>query len=368
VLFVGSLERRKNHPEAFQAWGDLIACRGRRNTPLLICVGGRGWQAETAIGLLRESRALRDRVRVLPGIPDAALAALYRDSLFTLYPSRYEGWGLPVTESLSFGKVPLVADVPALRESGGDLAEYFDPRRDGDLLAKLQRLIDDAPYRAGREATILRRFEAREWRAVAQDIIEALQVLRSDWQTGAAPSPAGFDAASIELGRYYPMAVDARPQLCPGLQNGEVFRMCDAWWEPEEWGCWLKPGHAELVFRLPREVDRGWVHLDVIGNPGGMVEFIMAVAAGAPADVEVLQPGEHRRVTVRLDAASDPDRPVRIGIDARGGFPLGEVTGDMDHRSVSLGLYGFVVTREGTAPAVPRAPRCAAAALAGCRE
>jgi glycosyltransferase involved in cell wall biosynthesis len=364
VLFVGSFEQRKNHPETFGAWCELIARRGRRNTPLLVCVGGRGWQAETALAMLRDNRALRHRVRLLSGVPDAALARLYRDCLFTVYPSRYEGWGLPVTESLWFGKLPLLSDVPALREAGGDLAEYFDPRRQGDLCAKLQRLIDDTPYRAAREAAIRRRFRPRQWRAVAQEVIDALQERRRVWQQQAIKSPAGLDAAAVEVGRSYPIAAAAAPQLHPGMPDGEIFRMGSAWWAPEEWGCWVKPGHAELRFRLPRDTARVSIHLDVIGNPLGTAEFAVS-GLGCPAVEAVLGPGERRRVVIGLDRASNPDRAVWIRIEARTSETLAGINGGLDPRVVSFGICGFVVMPEDGEAAVSRASGCSAVALAG---
>jgi len=100
VLFVSTFEPRKNHLLAFRVWLRLIEKRGVARTPLLVCVGDRKWMVEPAMALLRAERRLRRRVRILSGIAEGDLAALYRGSLFTLYPSSYEGWGLPVTESL----------------------------------------------------------------------------------------------------------------------------------------------------------------------------------------------------------------------------------------------------------------------------
>ena len=174
VLFVSTIESRKNHPMAFDAWLAMIEAQGLERTPTLVCVGNPGWQFEMIMKQLHASASLQSRVLVLSKISDDALGALYRHCLFTLYPSSYEGWGLPVTESLCHGKVPLVARASSLPEAGGDLAEYFDPASKKDFREKLIRLIDDAAYRRGREAMIERSAAVRSWGEVADDIVASV--------------------------------------------------------------------------------------------------------------------------------------------------------------------------------------------------
>lgn len=147
VLFVSTIESRKNHLMAFNAWLRMVKTRGVRNTPALVCVGNPGWLVDAALSRLESSDLLKQRVRILSKISDDELAALYKNCLFTLYPSSYEGWGLPVTETLCYGKVPLISRVSSLPESGGTFAEYFDLHSESDLLEKLTRLLDDHAYR-----------------------------------------------------------------------------------------------------------------------------------------------------------------------------------------------------------------------------
>ena len=100
VLFVSTIESRKNHLLAFNAWLKMIRKRGLANTPMLVCVGNAGWMVDAALGRLASSDLLKKKVVMLSKISDAELAALYRGCVFTIYPSSYEGWGLPVTESI----------------------------------------------------------------------------------------------------------------------------------------------------------------------------------------------------------------------------------------------------------------------------
>ncbi len=71
-------------------------------------------------------------------IKDEELSLLYEKSYFTVYPSWYEGWGLPVAESLAHGKFCLAANGTSLREAGGEFAEYLDPY---DIPAWSERLL-----------------------------------------------------------------------------------------------------------------------------------------------------------------------------------------------------------------------------------
>ena len=82
---------------------------------------------------LKASELLQRRVRLFRRVSDADLVRLYQDCLFTIYPSTYEGWGLPVTEALCFGKAVVTTAISSLPEAGGQYADYFDPHSMRDL-------------------------------------------------------------------------------------------------------------------------------------------------------------------------------------------------------------------------------------------
>lgn len=172
VLYVSTIERRKNHEVLYRAWTRL---RERGRVPhRLVFVGMPGW----GIGELMQDLALDPRVRddivVLNHVDDAQLEWLYRHCAFTVYPSLYEGWGLPLVESLAWGKFCLASNAASLPEAGGALAEYLDP---WDLPAWTDRL---AHYMlrpealAEREARIAREFVAPTWAQTAAEIHRAV--------------------------------------------------------------------------------------------------------------------------------------------------------------------------------------------------
>ena len=170
VLMVSTIEPRKNHLGAFAAWLKLIDALGEAAVPDLICVGGKGWLNEPVHAMLAAEAALRRKVRLLSGVADDELALLYRTCRFTLYPSLYEGWGLPISESLSHGRVPAVSLTSSMPEAGGDFAVYFDPADPADIAAQVTPLIVDHAFRATAEARIRAGYRARPWRAIARQI------------------------------------------------------------------------------------------------------------------------------------------------------------------------------------------------------
>jgi glycosyltransferase involved in cell wall biosynthesis len=132
ALMVGTIEARKNHLLAFNAWQELINTNGAERVPTLICVGKIGWNSEEFLERLQATNNLDGKIELRSdGVTDAELAELYRNAAFTIYPSNYEGWGLPVSESLMFGTPVVAANNSSLPEAGGDLAYYFPT---GDLV------------------------------------------------------------------------------------------------------------------------------------------------------------------------------------------------------------------------------------------
>jgi glycosyltransferase involved in cell wall biosynthesis len=177
VLYVSTIEARKNHALLLRVWRDLLAKHGAAAVPGLVFVGRRGWLVDDIMSDQFRDGPLRDKVAILSGLSDAELATAYRRCLFTAFPSLMEGWGLPVTESLEQGKLCIASDRGAIPEAGGDLVDYFDPEDDASALAAIERAIFDHDYRRAREARIRREFRRRSWADCAATLIARLDRL-----------------------------------------------------------------------------------------------------------------------------------------------------------------------------------------------
>lgn len=143
LLFVGTIEPGKNLSLALAALA-LLTEPGA--SPVLKIAGARGWK-QSELPALAERLGVADRVQFLGSVSEAELQVLYRDAAMMVFPSRYEGFGLPILEAQSQGCVVAAAENSCMREVGGEGAVYF---RDNDAadMARAVREILLAPGRA----------------------------------------------------------------------------------------------------------------------------------------------------------------------------------------------------------------------------
>ncbi|MEP9360926.1 glycosyltransferase [Sphingomonas sp. KR3-1] len=343
VLFVSTIESRKNHLLAFEAWIALLKRHGSSAMPKLVCVGNRGWLNDAVYARLESHAGLREHVVMLSGLSDAELELLYRACLFTIYPSRYEGWGLPVTEALCHGKIALISDASSLPEAGGTHAVYF---RSGDAEAfteALDRLVRDHGYRDALQRRIAAEFAPRAWSDVANDMADAAL----GWHARDPETQASIPVA--RLGAWHPLKRNYATTIWPGMRSAEIFRAGDGWWGPDNWGCWTKPqgGRLEIGTDAPGVPIR--LYLQLHGIPRRELRF--TIDTGNPAiDIEgELKPGEFKWLMMTL--VPDSTGVLRLEIGSSTSIDLGEVTEGGDPRVVSVGVAGFFLCLEDDAPA-----------------
>lgn len=330
MLFVSTIESRKNHVEALAALQRMLAAHGPSRTPKLVCVGGKGWLNDAVFARLRSDPALARHVLILSGVPDAGLDHLYRTCRFTLYPSLYEGWGLPVTESLSHGKVVLASNRSSVPEAGGDLAVYFQPGDLDGLTEAMERLSFDDGWRGLLERRIRERFRPRPWSELGRDMLAAID----DWAAAGAASPREWPLAVP--GRLHRLSRSLALGIGPGDSADEIFRDGPGWAAPEAWGCRALASGADLVFRLglPKGTPLR-VHLG-LHAPGEGRAYGVRLDHGAATTGHVLADAVR---WVVLDAvAPGPDGPIRLRLTAA-------PDGRDPHRGerVEIGVIGFMV-------------------------
>lgn len=178
VLYVSTVERRKNHIVLVQAARSAIQ-RGEP-FPTIVFVGSWGWGTnDLRQELLRDSQ-LQGRIRHLSGITDAQMNSLVDNASAVAFPSRFEGFGLPVAEARERGTPVIAADIPALREVLGEDAWFVDPHDSGAWRAALVRVAEGSRPTVGHVAT-------RSWDDVARDVEGLLGVGRRDEVTVEDP-------------------------------------------------------------------------------------------------------------------------------------------------------------------------------------
>ena len=312
VLCVSTIEIRKNHIYLVRIWQELIRS-GRADLPKLIFVGKWGWEIDHLQDLLERTNYLDGMVRVLNGVSDAMLASLYRNSLFTIYPSFAEGWGLPIGESLVLGKPCISAGVTSMPEVGGKLVRYVDPLNLDMGLEEVARLLDDRAELAAWTKQVETGFRPRTWVAFAEQLLGASRALA---QTNAGV-PSAF--ARIRAGELAIVGNDAVRRTAAAGGSMRTARMAreQGWGHLEDTGSWSTSPLASLRFFaagcLPGDAVR--VVVGLRGEPGfpmGTAQLRSSVEHSPFRDLEATSSLHGVNAVVGMDGS------VEISILVRG--------------------------------------------------
>jgi glycosyltransferase involved in cell wall biosynthesis len=155
VLALGNLQPRKNLPLLIRAWQELRASEADF-APRLVIVGKKAWMFDDVIAASRES-GFADEITLTDYVAEEDLPSLYSGAEFCVYPSLFEGFGLPPLEAMACGTPVITSNTTALPEVCGDAAEYIDPTSAEDLKRAMLRLHREPALRAERVAAGLRR-------------------------------------------------------------------------------------------------------------------------------------------------------------------------------------------------------------------
>ena len=152
VLSVSTIEIRKNHLLLLKIWAECI--HEGRTMPRLVIVGRLGWDVTELQKWSDHAPELQDTVSLCLDVDDDELIAMYRDCAFTVFPSRVEGWGLPITESLAYGKACIHSTDPAQLEASQDLMPALHPDDFLGWKAAILELLDEPEQLAHLEQRI----------------------------------------------------------------------------------------------------------------------------------------------------------------------------------------------------------------------
>lgn len=143
ILIVGSVEPRKNLRRLLIAFAEL---RGKYPNVILVHVGTSTWQSSDVFQLI-EKMELSRSVRFLWNLPQEDLIALYNGALFFVFPSLYEGFGLPVIEAMACGCPVITSNISSLPEVAGEAAELINPYDTNQIREAMEALYQNEEKR-----------------------------------------------------------------------------------------------------------------------------------------------------------------------------------------------------------------------------
>ena len=167
ILAVGSIQPRKNLTRLIAAYADLRRARPQANLPQLALVGKLAWLYDETLRAIEQSGL--GGLTVLTGyVAEADLRALYAGALCFVYPSYFEGFGLPPLEAMQCGVPVITGNRTSLPEVVRDAGLLVDPFDKDELAAAIARMIDDANLRARLRIKGLERASHFSWRETAR--------------------------------------------------------------------------------------------------------------------------------------------------------------------------------------------------------
>jgi alpha-1,3-rhamnosyl/mannosyltransferase len=140
LLFVSSLEPRKNIDLLIDAIRNISV-----DIPLVL-VGWHGWGDKEWLEEIKSTK-LKTRIHIIGHVPDEHLAEIYNGATALVYPSLYEGFGLPIVEAMACGCPVICSDTASMPEAAGDAALFINPKKSDELSAAIECMVSDQETR-----------------------------------------------------------------------------------------------------------------------------------------------------------------------------------------------------------------------------
>jgi glycosyltransferase involved in cell wall biosynthesis len=174
LLFVGTLEPRKNLLTLLKAFAQIIGQSELR--PQLVIAGGAGWLMDEMFAFIRKS-GITERLRFTGYLSDEELRGLYSSCKVFIYPSVYEGFGLPPLEAMACGAPVIAGRIASLQEVLGSTARLVEPLDVEALAASIVELLKDESQRRALGAAGLKHAAQFSWEQTARQTLDVYRQL-----------------------------------------------------------------------------------------------------------------------------------------------------------------------------------------------
>jgi len=177
ILYAGAIHPRKNITRLIRVFGRLIETKKIPHS--LIIAGSFRWKSRE-VKEAAEIAPCRDKVLFTGRISDEELSELYRNCAVFVYPSLYEGFGLPVLEAMAFGVPVITSNVSSLPEVAGDAAVLVDPGNDDEIFEAIWRILNKPDLAADLGKKALQRAALFSWERTAREVFKVLKIAAED--------------------------------------------------------------------------------------------------------------------------------------------------------------------------------------------
>ena len=173
LLSVSTIQPRKNYVRLIEAFAKITSDKLPITDLQLVISGAKGWMFEAVFQAV-ERLNLRDRVLFPDFVSDDDLPALYAGATLFVYPSLYEGFGLPVAEAMACGAPVVSSNASSLPEVGGDAVLYFDPRNVDAIAETIRRALSDESLQNYLRARGIAQAKKFSWDQAARELLQYL--------------------------------------------------------------------------------------------------------------------------------------------------------------------------------------------------
>jgi glycosyltransferase involved in cell wall biosynthesis len=198
ILYVGSVEPRKNLRTLIKAY-DALLQRGRCR-PTLVIAGGSGWK-NSDVYEESERRGLAQKIYFTGFVTDEELLQLYNTATVFVFPTVYEGFGLPVIEAMACGAPVVTTRVSSIPEIGGDAVVYVDdPYDDASLCLRLEELLQSREQQQDLRKRGIARAATFTWDRTARETLDVLESVHRDPRYSRRQVVMGSDERGLVTG------------------------------------------------------------------------------------------------------------------------------------------------------------------------
>ncbi|SHO80460.1 glycosyl transferase, group 1 [hydrothermal vent metagenome] len=195
ILFVGTLEPRKNQELLLKVYESLVNKHSDIN---LIFIGKAGWNNDKLINKIRTHTLLNKKLFWLENINDDLLIEFYKNAYINVYISSYEGFGLPIAESLSYGNITITSKNSSMYEVGKNFADYIKYNTENELYEIIDLYLDNQELYSAKKEFIKNEYYPYSWDLTYQSIIDVFNNISSDIQINI-PKKLQFIFISIDI-------------------------------------------------------------------------------------------------------------------------------------------------------------------------